>query len=144
MQVKVEEVEMETPIFPPDNPQQISSSIIKQEQQGEQSKSGLRQAPEQSSLENAEQEKRKQSETAAGRSDELGSSEESFTGENNMLQRENKKSSSAETSQRLNQQEESPEGEGTLEEISEGSTEQDPAGEAASMVGWDKEGFVQN
>lgn len=125
---------METPIFPPDNPQQISSSIIKQEQRGEQSKSGLRQTPEQSSLENAEQEKRKQSETAEGRSDELGSYEQSFTGENNMLQRENK-SSGAETSRRLNQQEESPKGEGTLEEISEGSTEQDTAGEAAGMVG---------
>lgn len=85
---------METPIVPPDNPQEISLSMIKQEQRGEQSKSGLRQAPEQSSLENAEQEKKKQSETAAGRSDELESSEQSFTGENNMLQSEHKKDES--------------------------------------------------
>lgn len=131
----MEEMEMETPIVPPDNPQKVSSRIIKQEERGEQSKSGLHRAPKQSSLENAEQEKRKQSEAAAGRSDELGSSEQSFTGESNMLQSENKKSSGVEMSPKLNQQEESCADDSTMEEISEGSTEQDTTGGAAGMVG---------
>lgn len=82
---------METPIDPPDNPQQVSLGVIKQEEGGEQTKLGLHQAPEQSSLEKAAHEKVEQSETAAARSKECGSLEEGFTGESNMEQSENKK-----------------------------------------------------
>ncbi|XP_038591685.1 lethal(3)malignant brain tumor-like protein 2 isoform X2 [Micropterus salmoides] len=91
VQVKVEEVEMETPIAPADNPQQVSLGIIKQEEGGGHSKSRLQQAAEQCSLENVSHEKTEQSETAAGRSEESGSLEVSFTGESSMQQSENKK-----------------------------------------------------
>lgn len=139
MQVKVEEVEMETPIDPPNNAQQVSLSIVKQEEGGEQSKLGLHQAPKQSSLENTAQEKRKPSEAAAERSEELGSLDESFTGESIMQQSENEKRSGVETSQKLNRQEESHADDSTMEENSESNTEQDTAGEAAGMVGLDEE-----
>lgn len=123
---------METPIDPPNNAQQVSLSIVKQEEGGVQSKSGLHQAPKQSSLENTAQEKRKPSE-------ELGSLDESFTGESIMQQSENEKRSGVETSQKLNRQEESHGDDSTMEENSESNTEQDTAGEAAGMVGLDEE-----
>ncbi|XP_044034921.1 lethal(3)malignant brain tumor-like protein 2 isoform X2 [Siniperca chuatsi] len=91
VQVKVEEVEMETSIDPPDNLQQVSLGIIKQEEGEEQSKSGQHQAAEQNSLENVSHEKKEQSETAAGRSEEWGTLEERCTGESNMQQSETKK-----------------------------------------------------
>ncbi|XP_078134806.1 lethal(3)malignant brain tumor-like protein 2 isoform X2 [Sander vitreus] len=92
VQVKVEEVEveMETPIEAPDNPQQVPLGIIKKETGGEQSKSAPHRSPEQSSLEDVAHEKMEQSETAAGRREDSGSLEESFTGESNMEQSENK------------------------------------------------------
>lgn len=89
VQVKVEEVEMETPIEAPDNPQQVPLGIIKKEAGGEQSKSAPHRSPEQSSLEDMH-DKMEQSETAAGRREDCGSLEESFTGESNMEQSENK------------------------------------------------------
>ncbi|XP_041818353.1 lethal(3)malignant brain tumor-like protein 2 [Chelmon rostratus] len=129
VQVKVEEVEMEAPINPPDDFRQGSLGIIKQEAVVEQSKSGLQRMPEKSSLENVAQEKMKQRETAAGRS-EVGSLEESFSSESNTEQSENK-SSGEEKSQKLDQ--ESHDDGGTMEGISESNTEQDTTGEAAGM-----------
>ncbi|XP_039644157.1 lethal(3)malignant brain tumor-like protein 2 isoform X1 [Perca fluviatilis] len=87
VQVKVEEVEveMETPVEAPDNPQQVPLGIIKNEAGGEQRKSAPHRLPEQSSLEKMEQ-----SETAAGRREDCVSLEESFTGESNMEQSDNK------------------------------------------------------
>lgn len=45
-------MEMETPSAPPDNPQQVSLGMIKQEKVGKQSKSGLHEETQQSSSEN--------------------------------------------------------------------------------------------
>lgn len=120
---------MEAPINPPDDFRQGSLGIIKQEAVVEQSKSGLQRMPEKSSLENVAQEKMKQRETAAGRS-EVGSLEESFSSESNTEQSENK-SSGEEKSQKLDQ--ESHDDGGTMEGISESNTEQDTTGEAAGM-----------
>ncbi|KAG8009002.1 Lethal(3)malignant brain tumor-like protein 2 [Nibea albiflora] len=72
VQVKVEEVEMETPIDPPDSPRQASLDIIKQEEAGEQRTSRLHQ-------EHVAEKKTKESETAARGSEESVSLEESFT-----------------------------------------------------------------
>ncbi len=128
VRVKVEEVEMETPIDPPDDPQQVSLDIIKQEEGGELSKSGLHQASEQSSMENVAHEKTAQSETAAGRSEELG-----CAGESNTEQSENKQSSDVERRQKLDQEEGSQGDDDAMDEISESNTEQDTSGEAAGM-----------
>lgn len=130
---------METPIDPPNNAQQVSLSIVKQEEGGEQSKSGLHQASKQSSLEKTAQEKRKPSEAAAERSEEFGSLDESFTGESIMQQSENENRSGVETSQKLDQQEKSHGDDSTIEENSDSNTEQDTTGEAAGMVGLDEE-----
>ncbi|XP_070782838.1 lethal(3)malignant brain tumor-like protein 2 [Enoplosus armatus] len=127
VQVKVEEVEMETPIDPPDNPQQVSRGIIKQEEGGGRSKSRLHQATEPSSSGNVSHEKMEQSETAAGRSEEWGSLEESFTGES-MEQSENKRSSGVERRRKLDQEEGSQGDDSAMDEISEQDTTGDPAG----------------
>ncbi|XP_051273748.1 lethal(3)malignant brain tumor-like protein 2 isoform X2 [Dicentrarchus labrax] len=120
VQVKVEEVEMETPIDHPDNPQPVSLGIIKQEGAGEQSKSGLHPAPEQSSLETVAQDKTRKSKTAAGRRDERVSLEESSTGESSMEQSENRKGSDVEMSQKV---EEGSQGDDSaMENISESDT----------------------
>lgn len=106
---------METPIYPPDNSQQVSLSKIKKEGGGEQSKSGLHQSPEKSSVEKVANGKTESSDTAAGkRSEGSGSWEESLTGESNMEQSENKEDSA-------------------MDEHSESNTEQDTTGEAAEM-----------
>ncbi|XP_034715633.1 lethal(3)malignant brain tumor-like protein 2 isoform X2 [Etheostoma cragini] len=88
VQVKVEEVEMEleTPIEAPHNPQQVPLGIIKKESGGQRSKSAPHRSPKQSSLENVACEMTEQSETAAGRREDCGSLEESSTGESNMEQ----------------------------------------------------------
>ncbi|XP_054455088.1 lethal(3)malignant brain tumor-like protein 2 isoform X2 [Anoplopoma fimbria] len=118
VQVKVEEVEMETPIEAPDNPQQVPLGIIKQEEGGKQRKSELRHSPEQSSIENVAHAKVKPSEPAEERSEEFESLDESFTGDSNTEQSENK----------LSQGDDS-----AMDEISESNTEQDTTGEAAGM-----------
>ncbi|XP_071318568.1 lethal(3)malignant brain tumor-like protein 2 isoform X5 [Trachinotus anak] len=84
VQVKVEEMEMETPINPPDNPQQAGVGIIKQEEGGEQSKSGQHEVPQKTSLENVTHEKTEKNKAAKDRLEERGSLEESLTGESNM------------------------------------------------------------
>ncbi|KAM9336721.1 lethal(3)malignant brain tumor-like protein 2 [Symphorus nematophorus] len=120
VQVKVEEVEMETPIDPPDNPQQASLGVVKQEEGGEQSKSGLHQAAE-------------QSETAVGRGEEWASWEESSTGESSMEQSENKKCSSVEKTKKQDQEKGTHGDDSAVEEVSESNTGQDATGEAAGM-----------
>ncbi len=120
VQVKVEEVEMETPIDPPDNPQQVSLDVIKQEE-GMQGKSVLYQPTEQSRLKNLAYEHTEQSETAALRSEESGSMEDSLTDGSNMEQSDHKETSGLEKND--------------MDDISEGNTEQDTPGEAARMEG---------
>ncbi|XP_068610573.1 lethal(3)malignant brain tumor-like protein 2 [Brachionichthys hirsutus] len=120
VRVKVEEMEMETPINPPDNTHQDSMSGIKQEG-GEQIKSGVHQAPTQN---HSAQETRGQSETAAGSSEDLLG----FTGERNSEQNGNKQRSGGEVSQKVDQEERSH-GEGST--IPESSAEQDTMPEGA-------------
>ena len=79
---------METPIDPPGNPQQDCLHIIKQEEGGEQSKSGKRERPEQSSLENIAHEKTKKNRAGKEKLEERRSLEESFTTESNGEQSE--------------------------------------------------------
>lgn len=85
MQVKVEEVEMETPIDPVNNPQQDCLVRIKQEEREGQNMSGLHKVPEQTSLGNVSHNK---TEESKGRGEERGSLEESFAGESSMEQSE--------------------------------------------------------
>lgn len=85
MQVKVEEVEMETPVDPPNNPQQVCLGRIKQEEREEQNRSGLHKVPEQTSKENISHDK---TEESKDRGEEQGSLEESFVGESTMEQSE--------------------------------------------------------
>ncbi|KAE8284489.1 Lethal(3)malignant brain tumor-like protein 2 [Larimichthys crocea] len=101
VQVKVEEVEMETPIDPPDSPRQASLGVIKQEEAGEERRSRLHQ-------EHVAEKKTKKSETVAGGSGESVSLEESFT---------DKKSSGVE---KLEQEEGSQGDDGAMDEISRG------------------------
>ncbi|XP_068439980.1 lethal(3)malignant brain tumor-like protein 2 [Clinocottus analis] len=115
VQVKVEEMEMDTPIEPPDKPQQDSLGILKEEKGGKPSKSGRHRSPERSSTENVAHEKTKPSEPAAERSEECESLEESSSGESNMEQSVNKLSQGDDT------------------EVSESNTEHDTTEEAAVM-----------
>ena len=128
MQVKVEEVEMEmeTPIDPPDQPQQVPLGVIKREEGGEQMKSRLHQASRESSLENKNVERK---ETAAGRSEEWALWEENLTGESTMEQSKDK-SGDVEKIQKLDEVEDSRGDDSAMEDISESSTEQDTTGEA--------------
>ncbi|KAF0025171.1 hypothetical protein F2P81_022052 [Scophthalmus maximus] len=84
VQVKVEEMEMETPI----DPQQASLGTIKQEG-GEPRMSGQRVAPGRSGPEDVAREETEKNKAAKDRLEEQGSLEESFTGESNMEQSEN-------------------------------------------------------
>ena len=128
MQVKVEEVEMEmeTPIDPPDQPQQVPLGVIKREEGGEQMKSRLHQASRESSLENKNVERK---ETAAGRSEEWALWEENLTGESTMEQSKDK-SGDVEKIQKLDEVEDGRGDDSAMEDISESSTEQDTTGEA--------------
>lgn len=127
MQVKVEEVEMEmeTPIDPPDRPKKVPLDVIKREEGGEQIKSGLHQASQESSLEN---ENMKRKETTAGRSEEWALWEENLTGEGNMEQSKGK-GGDVENSQKLDEKEGSRGHDSIMEDISESNTEQDTTGE---------------
>ncbi|XP_039990968.1 lethal(3)malignant brain tumor-like protein 2 isoform X2 [Xiphias gladius] len=118
VQVKVEEVEMETPIDPPGNAQQVCLPTIKQEEGGGQSKSGQHEVPEQTSLENAAHEKTEKNKAAKDGLEERGSLEESFTGESNMEQSENER-------QIPDQLERSQENDSAVDEILESSMEQE-------------------
>lgn len=80
---------METPIDPPGNPEQVCLGVVKQEDRGEQSKSGQNEVPEQTSLENVTHEKTQKNTAAEDGGDEQGPVEESFTSESNMEQSEN-------------------------------------------------------
>lgn len=133
VQVKVEEVEMETPINPPNLDQKVSLSLVKQEEGGEQAKSGL-----QSSLETPLKEKGRRKEASGDRSEELGSMEQSVTGKIITQEGENEKRSSTDSQQKL-QQNESRGDDSTTEEISESSTEQDTQGETSGGMGPDQE-----
>ncbi|CAI5659525.1 lethal(3)malignant brain tumor-like protein 2 isoform X1 [Oreochromis niloticus] len=86
VKVKVEEMETETPIRPPDNFQQDSVCIIKQEE------------GEQSSLDNVEQEKTEQSKTKDVAEDDA-SLEDRCTGDSNTDQSENERMDKEELSQ---------------------------------------------
>lgn len=127
VQVKVEEVEMETPINPPSNGKQASLGSIKQEVGVEHTRTEEYRTPRQSGSENAAEERRKQSEDGSDRSEE-----------SSMQQSENKRSSSSEPSHNLDQQE-SLEEDSTMEQTSDSITEQDTTGEGAGMVGLDEE-----
>lgn len=116
VQVKVEEVEMETPINPPDNSPQVSPGKLKQEEGGEESES---ESGPHHSLKNIANENTKKSENAAERSEESASLEESFSGESNMEQSESK----------LDQEERSQGNDSAMDEISE----QDTTGETVDM-----------
>uniref|UniRef100_A0A3B5BN16 L3MBTL histone methyl-lysine binding protein 2 n=1 Tax=Stegastes partitus TaxID=144197 RepID=A0A3B5BN16_9TELE len=126
VEVKVEEMEMETPIGPPDNPQQASVGVIKQEGAGQQAKSRLHQVLEQSSLDR-EHEKTEQSKTADDRREERRSLEESSTADSHTEQSENE-------GQKLDQEDESQEDDSVMEETSEISAEQDTAGQAEAII----------
>nr|XP_046233773.1 lethal(3)malignant brain tumor-like protein 2 isoform X2 [Scatophagus argus] len=99
VQVKVEEMEMETPIDPPDNLKQVPLGMIKQEEGGEPSTSGLPKPLKKCSLENTAQKK-----TSVEKND-------------------NRKSSGVEKSQKLDQDEGSHGEDSVMEEISESNTE---------------------
>lgn len=120
------EMEMETPIDPPDQPQQVPLGVIKREEGGEQMKSRLHQASRESSLENKNVERK---ETAAGRSEEWALWEENLTGESTMEQSKDK-SGDVEKIQKLDEVEDSRGDDSAMEDISESSTEQDTTGEA--------------
>uniref|UniRef100_A0A665UDU4 L3MBTL histone methyl-lysine binding protein 2 n=1 Tax=Echeneis naucrates TaxID=173247 RepID=A0A665UDU4_ECHNA len=77
VQVKVEEMEMETPIDPPGSPQEACLGAIKQEEGGE--------------PKNVTQEKTEINEAAKDRPRERGSLEESHSGESNMEQSKNER-----------------------------------------------------
>ncbi|XP_030610859.1 lethal(3)malignant brain tumor-like protein 2 isoform X3 [Archocentrus centrarchus] len=94
VQVKVEEMEMETPIRPPDNPPQVSVSKIKQEE------------GEQSSLENEAHETMVQSKTK-DTSEDSASLEDRCTGDSSTDQTEN---------ERLDKEEWSQENDSTMDE----------------------------
>lgn len=119
-------MEMETPIDPPDQPQQVPLGVIKREEGGEQMKSRLHQASRESSLENKNVERK---ETAAGRSEEWALWEENLTGESTMEQSKDK-SGDVEKIQKLDEVEDSRGDDSAMEDISESSTEQDTTGEA--------------
>lgn len=108
VQVKVEEVEMETPIDPPDSLRQVSLGVIKQEEGGEPSKSGLHQAPEQSSMGNVTHEKMDGTETAAVR-----------TGRGNTEKSENTQSNYVEKRPKLDQGDGSQGKDSAMDDISE-------------------------
>lgn len=127
VQVKVEEVEMETLINPPSNGKQASLGSVKQEEGVEHTKAEEYRTVRQSGSENAAVERRKHSEDGSDRSEE-----------SSMQQSENKRSSSSETSHNLDQQE-SLEEDSTMEQTSDSITEQDTTGEGAVMVGPDEE-----
>lgn len=120
------EMEMETPIDPPDQPQQVPLGVIKREEGGEQMKSRLHQASRESSLENKNVERK---ETAAGRSEEWALWEENLTGESTMEQSKDK-SGDVEKIQKLDEVEDGRGDDSAMEDISESSTEQDTTGEA--------------
>lgn len=120
------EMEMEMPIDPPDQPQQVPLGVIKREEGGEQMKSRLHQASRESSLENKNVERK---ETAAGRSEEWALWEENLTGESTMEQSKDK-SGDVEKIQKLDEVEDSRGDDSAMEDISESSTEQDTTGEA--------------
>ncbi|XP_068161648.1 lethal(3)malignant brain tumor-like protein 2 [Antennarius striatus] len=128
VKVKVEEIEMETPINPPNNSQQECMIEVKQEGE-EQSKSGEDQESKQNSMKDAAQEKKGKSENKEGSSEDLGSWEEDFASERNREQSETKKRSGDEVSHKLDQEEWS-QGEGsTMDEISESRAEQETTSE---------------
>lgn len=124
---------METPINPPNSDQKVSLSLVKQEEGGEQAKSGRR-----SSLENTPKEKGRQKETSGERSEEPGSMEQSVTGKIITQEGENENRSSTDPQQKL-QQNESRGDDSTTEENSESSTEQDTRGETSGGMGPDQE-----
>lgn len=127
VQVKVEEMEMETPINPPNNGKQASLGSIKQEEGVEHTKTEEYRTPRQSGSENAAEERARQSEDGSDRSEE-----------SSMQQSETKRRGSSETSHNLDQQE-SLEEDSTMEQTSDSITEQDTTGEGAGMVGLDEE-----
>lgn len=122
VQVKVEEMEMETPIQLPENSQLLHVGAIKQEG-AEQSKAGATPAPRRSSSDDSARDRRERRDTAAGGGEELGSLEEGSAGETD--QRESRSSSGGEESHKLNGEEGSRGDGSTVEEVSESSVEQD-------------------
>ncbi|XP_022599187.1 lethal(3)malignant brain tumor-like protein 2 isoform X2 [Seriola dumerili] len=123
VQVKVEEVEMETPIDPPGSPRQACVGVIKQEEGGEQSKSGRHEVPEQTCTENVEHEKTEKDKAATKDGlEEWGSLEESLTGESNVERSENER--------RTRDQEDGSQGnDSAMDEALESNTEQERAEE---------------
>lgn len=133
VQVKVEEVEMETPIDRPNKAQKVSLKGVKQEEGREPSQPGVHQTPKQSSSEKAEQKKRMQREAAAGGIAALGYFEKSFTA-TSMQQSENLNRSCAESIQKLDQQGENCGDDSTMEDISDSNTEQGTTGDAEGLA----------
>lgn len=129
VQVKVEEVEMESPIKPANIDQPVSLSLVKQEEGGEQAESRL-----QSSLENTPKEEGTRKEASGETREKLGSMEQSVTGKINTQEGENEKRSGIDSQQKLLQNE-SRGGDSATEDISESSTEQDTQGETSGGVG---------
>ncbi|XP_026171794.1 lethal(3)malignant brain tumor-like protein 2 isoform X2 [Mastacembelus armatus] len=123
VQVKVEEVEMEMPIDPPNNPQQTCLGRIKQEESREQSKTGQHEVPEQAMLENKAHEKMEKRKAAKDRAEEPGSLEESSAGESSMEQTEHK----------LDHEVGSQENSSAVDEVLENSTEQNTRGKDGGM-----------
>ncbi|XP_041829826.1 lethal(3)malignant brain tumor-like protein 2 isoform X3 [Melanotaenia boesemani] len=126
VQVKVEEVEMETPIEPPEKHQEVSLCPVKQEGPGQQVKLGLQHTSEQSNWEDTAH-KTKEGKTSENRSKECGSLQQGFKGESNAEQSENQ-------SRLLHQEEGSEDHDNNMDETWESHTEQDTTGDGEEMV----------
>ncbi|XP_026207597.1 lethal(3)malignant brain tumor-like protein 2 isoform X2 [Anabas testudineus] len=120
VQVKVEEVEMEMPIEPPNSPQQVCLGRIKQEEGEEQNKSELHKESEQTSTGNVSLNKTGESK---GRGEERRSLEESFGGESSMAQSED-------DGAERDQEEESRVNDSVMDGLSESNTKHNTTGEA--------------
>uniref|UniRef100_UPI003AAB6118 lethal(3)malignant brain tumor-like protein 2 n=1 Tax=Centroberyx gerrardi TaxID=166262 RepID=UPI003AAB6118 len=141
VQVKVEEVEMETPIAPLAGPPQLPAvpppalGIVKREKEGgEQSGAEQHEAPEQSMLGNAadqemEQSNTEQSRTAEKRLEEQAPVEETVTesiaGESNMEQSENGNGEGVEQRKTADEEEGRQGDESAMEEVLESDAERD-------------------
>lgn len=132
VQVKVEEVETETPINPPNDSKQGSLVRVKQEEGVDRTRMEKCQSPRKGSSENTAEKRWKQCEAESDSDEELGLAKSSAQ------KRKNKSSGSLESSQNVHQQE-SHEEYSTTEHTSESITQQDTTGEGDGMLELDEE-----
>ncbi|XP_075890904.1 lethal(3)malignant brain tumor-like protein 2 isoform X2 [Nelusetta ayraudi] len=132
VQVKVEEVETETPINPPNDGKQGSLVRVKQEEGVGRTRMEKYHSPRKGSSENTAEKRWKQCEAESDSDEELGLVKSSAQ------KRKNKSSGSLESSQNVHQQE-SHEEYSTTEHTSESITQQDTTGEGDGMLELDEE-----